>query len=615
MTENESKREAELDYLESALEERLADLGPPDLSRDILARAAALAGSASEHGGRGVPPLGDSRAAVSPSSGRSSALRMAALLVVALGLATVIGVNQLPPGGTTPPVDTAVLDSYRRAQDKAERRRPVSPPKDFAALRALLGSVTGAEVRFDFLPMQSLYSTGEFLVRARMPGEAEFAVLPIPWNERLCEGLQGLKPTGRSAQRLFPIRVVLALPGDQRLDLAFAADAEGVWGKVAGLPEFSIPSLVHLAWGCPIMDAAVLQVASRGIVIPQLLSTGEAKDPMQGWWADQRQRLAAELWRTEAEWLGKRDNTGARHIRLRAESSRRPLRLHRLQPDQLRSLPRLAEVNSLDIRHSPALHTAAGIRALLVLPNLRRLVMDATRVDRKVLEVLLASQPRVLPMSGASAGGIQQLLLLEPPTRRAALSNIGDAELGVLCRFSGLTTLSLPHAKASARALAGLAKLRHLQTLDLFGCKTLDDSVVVALATLPELRVLHLGASRWRTRFATTAVNLTPASLSALARSPQLRELDLTLWFSWSYISQGESRAADAAMVPVWSTAWRTALGELLGNPTLRRLSLASCGDLTLDDLRGSLGNPPDQAKLAAVRAIFGKRLRLILDD
>lgn len=126
--------------------------------------------------------------------------------------------------------------------------------------------------------------------------------------------------------------------------------------------------------------------------------------------------------------------------------------------------------------------------------ELEELVLDAP-VTRQLIDLVVAHAPklrhlRLLARDGAlTAADVKRLG--ELPLERLQLLNLelDDAAVSALSRLGSLRSLSLGRAAVAVKALA---KLKHLEALELDAVAPEGDLLVVALSAMPKLRSLTL---------------------------------------------------------------------------------------------------------------------------
>ncbi|GAB4821270.1 hypothetical protein N2152v2_008316 [Parachlorella kessleri] len=154
--------------------------------------------------------------------------------------------------------------------------------------------------------------------------------------------------------------------------------------------------------------------------------------------------------------------------------------------------------------------TAAGLKALLDCSQLSALVLDETTLRDADLGTLLGGLRQLRHLSLRRCMFLQGGFLQALAPALTCLQSLDLAGCGL--------SLSLPPSQPCLEALASIASLTHLDLSDGNG---VDDSVVLQLACLQNLRSVGLRGSR----------ELTEAGLAALAGgacAPALRALDLT---------------------------------------------------------------------------------------
>ena len=162
-------------------------------------------------------------------------------------------------------------------------------------------------------------------------------------------------------------------------------------------------------------------------------------------------------------------------------------------PEDIKAL--LARDYGLDLRPQLFVET-------ILAPALSAKKMETLRQMNWNLSPLVpggsALEVKVQPGRELAPGALAQLAELAPQNV-AYLSldrlPLEDRELSVLTRFENLNRLRLNGTKVTATTVANLKKLKHLESLNLYGTD-LDDGVFEHLATLPSLRRVYL----WQTK-------------------------------------------------------------------------------------------------------------------
>ena len=158
---------------------------------------------------------------------------------------------------------------------------------------------------------------------------------------------------------------------------------------------------------------------------------------------------------------------------------------------------RIAGLVALDVSGTGV--TAAGLRHVAQLQNLRRLTLDNCK---KLSDGALAFVGQVATLETLSLAGCKSITdagltslaqpLLSLSVRGCRVSDAGLAKLmagiGATC-----TSLDLASTQAAALALGAVASHGCAETLDLSGCANVDDTALSRLSGLAKLQTLKLG--------------------------------------------------------------------------------------------------------------------------
>jgi Leucine-rich repeat (LRR) protein len=164
-----------------------------------------------------------------------------------------------------------------------------------------------------------------------------------------------------------------------------------------------------------------------------------------------------------------------------------------------------------------------GLSYLQSLPNLRRLDLSGSQItdsgvwgvtvtDVNIETIAQLSSLEELNLAASNQQYIADIGDGVPRLRnRIEITDLGAAKLTAL---TGLRGLNLTRSEVTAKGIAELAKLPHLEALTLAHAAKLGDSAAPAIAGLEQLRILDL-----------TGVEITDQGLLELAELPALEKL------------------------------------------------------------------------------------------
>ena len=537
-------------YLESALEERLGDASPPDLSKQILAAAE----QRKRHGPQSRPA----------QPRRWQQLLVAAVLLVAAGITLGVwwmksGDPQDDEGRQAPIQDPQDLTK----QDKKPTNPKVVKPKSISECKRLLQQVNRITVRMRTLGQQKLP------VKISDGPAAPEMVLFIP-GEPLKTTTQAmaacLKPGLRSVKWMRPHDLTLYLKDGRRLE----ATAGESHFYIRGLGVFEASKQLADNMKAVLFAAEIGTKTKLGILELEEIQSDDPKVTHYGC-------LPIE----------------ARHVRA-----------HGFGAGDVAKLHRYAELESVDLRWSPDAHTLEDMRALVGIKKLRKLYLNGFKVTPAHLEILAdKGQLEELVLLDRNEAYWRSGL-------RASARLVNDAAVDHIAKMSKLQVLVLPGTTITGFSMRMLARLEELHTLVLTGapsitgdgfahfrnnvnlrvlhlgyCLGLTDDGMAHVAKLPGLEELYLEGARRQTSSNRKRSNLTPVSLMAVATAPKLRRLALGRWSCRRMTHPIIYRNKD-----VWgfepTPLMLRALSAVAQAPNMQMFSLADCTDLSLKDVK-----------------------------
>ncbi|MHC4899211.1 MAG: hypothetical protein ACYTGW_19130, partial [Planctomycetota bacterium] len=375
---SEAERHGAEAYLESALEERLGGAAPPDLSKQILAAA--------EYRKRHGP----ASPAIQPR--RWQQLLVAAVLLVAAGIT--LGVWWMKSGGAS--------DRERNLapiQDQDKNKKPTNPdvvePKSIAECKRLLQQVNRITAR--------MHTLGEQKLPVKIPdGPAAPELVLFIAGESLREATDAmaacLKPGLMSVKWTRPHDLNLYLKDGRRIE-ATAGEAHFY---IRGLGIFEASKQLTDSMKSVLFAAEVGTKTKLGI-----LELEEINNPNV----------------TEYGCLA----IDAKHVRAHGFGAGDVAKLHRYR-----------ELESVDLRWSPAAHTLEDMRSLVGIRNLRKLYLNGAKITGAHLEIL-SGRPE-----------LEELVLLDRNEAywrrglRDSAEAVGDAAVDHLVKIRKLKLLVLP---------------------------------------------------------------------------------------------------------------------------------------------------------------------------
>ncbi len=160
--------------------------------------------------------------------------------------------------------------------------------------------------------------------------------------------------------------------------------------------------------------------------------------------------------------------------------------------DDLALILKLHMVRSVSINNANA--TAAGIRQLVEIHNLRALKADRTQVDDATLAGLAPLPLEELSLAGTpiSDGGMQHLLR-QDRLKRLDLSwtSIGDQGLEALSKVKSLEDLNLSFTDISDQSVELLGRFSGLKRVVLEGADVSEQAARRLRELLPEAQIIH----------------------------------------------------------------------------------------------------------------------------
>ncbi|MCP5044074.1 MAG: hypothetical protein GY944_23845 [bacterium] len=543
-----TRDELEQAYLESALEERVRELSPPDFTATILDQVEA------------VP-----EATHAPEPRWRRGLVAA---VVLLGMATVLAVGWLhghQDSHGVRPADSSIGEREASQDPKTVPDADRVKVESIQAFHELLKRVRNATVQCETIPAVSVSDAPqEERVPAQVAGEPPPPSSDIPWNAGHARGFtKSVQADKRVSLALsWSHHVTLHLPDQKNLVVeVFLGETGKEWSlvRVPDLGTFKLNGNVWADWIRP------FDMADRSVRLEMgILHHDSIK-------ASRRELFEPDR-----------------------------VRGHGLTPEDL-DLVKSRLVVRLDLRFSPLAHTPDALRRLAAWPELETVLLDGNRIEKDELESLADSEKlSQLILIDKNDDSLSRNL-------RPSARDIDDSCVDALLGLRGLSLLVLPGTSMSSHGIRRLHKLRELETLNLSGsltanatafaafadhsrlralyldgCTNLNDQTMTAIAAIPHLQDLYLNLTRIHGPNHSNAAELTQRSLELLANSKTLRRLELGGWFESRVSFFGQ---IDPNRNPVLNAKWQAAFETLVQTKSLRWIAITNCSDFTIEDL------------------------------
>lgn len=538
MTEAERMAEA---YLESALEERLGGVAPPDLSKQILAAA--------EHHKRQGP------ASPATQPRRWQQLLVAAVLIVAAGIT--LGIWWMNSGDTS--------HHENPIQDPTEKTTnpKVVEPKSLEECRQLLGRVSKITARMRLV--------GKHRLPVKIPDsppapEVQLMIPGAPLEKTVAAMAACIKVRPDAVQWTKPHDLYLYLPDGRRLETAVA---DGRF-HVRGLGTFAASRELVESLRAVLAAAEVTTKTELGILhLDEINDSGVIHYGCLG--------------------------VDARHVRACGLGSGDVVRLSRFRELESVDLRQSPDAHTLeDMRGLLMIEKLRKLRLIgsKVTPAHLEILADMDQLEELILldwnEAYWRSEirPGASLVDDAALGHLARMSRLKVLVLPGAtITPAGMKTLASLERLQTLVLTGAPHITGTG--FAHLEENASLQNLHLGYCTGLTDEGLAQVARLSGLEELFLEGARKQTSSNREPANLTPAGLLHLAKAPRLRRLALGRWFCRRMTHPIIYRSKDVTGFEPTAAMLR-ALNGVARRPTMRMLSLADCTDLSLNELKSA---------------------------